>query len=730
MKNFNNMPDHQPYRRRRPYPGSRAHPLREFGQQRQYQEGNELTETTPHGLDFRELWSRGASPVKRGRHKSARRATARCNWRSVILVVLSTAFGLACIQIANQRAFHGGNYTKNLDIFWFGMLLIILPISLRATMRKTARAERIALFLLLAAALYVVKVENSPYAFTYNDEYIHWLNTKHILDNDNIFQYNALLPTAAYYPGLAAFTASVVRLTGLSIFVSGLTIIGVARMIIAASLYLTAEKVTRSSRAAAVACVIYAANPMFLFWSSQFAYEDLALPLAAFTVWWLYKTCGSESRAAQILTVLAIGAITVTHHIAAFALAGILATWFFAELITRKPRERRRYVGTFTLLAGASATVWFFVVARPAFAYIASDNIDPALHELSALIHGRPGRQLYSDGLAPPKWYMLLSFATIAIILLALIPAIYRAWDIIASRSKDSLLYQYAPMAVAATIAISFPFTLLPRLTAVGSSLSARTSEYVFIGLGCTLGLLAVEPAIFPLGSSNQPYRALGRLFRPVDFVLASWRGTLVLTAMLTVIFFGQIAIGNDYFGILPPPNDSSGFPPVVQPDVINASIWAHDHLGTNQPFASDFVDSLALATYGGENTEPEDNIYPIFFGDSLAGLPAQLIKQSGTYYVLVDWRMTYGLPSNPGDFYFSQWEANAGDYTTPFDPNYLKKFSTYSCSRMIYNSGPLQIFDVSSIANGTCVPKPISRDPSATRISQDRGISGKKASL
>ena len=39
-------------------------------------------------------------------------------------------------------------------------------------------------------------------------------------------------------------------------------------------------------------------NPMFLFWSAQFAYEGLALPLAAFIVWWISRTRGIRGHAA------------------------------------------------------------------------------------------------------------------------------------------------------------------------------------------------------------------------------------------------------------------------------------------------------------------------------------------------------------------------------------------------------------------------------------------------
>ena len=753
MEKCNKVPDFQPSYLQRSYPDRQEYPPRDSergrlhaerepqtlqppapahararpSEARRYQRPEEV-ETSPNRWRFDDLRSRDADPVKRAPDEPTGHGVTGFNWRSVILVAESTALGLGCVQIADQRAFHGDSFGRNIVFFWCGLILVFVPIAIRAIMRRTPRAERIAVILLLAVALYVIKIENSPYVFTYNDEYIHWVNTQHILDNGHIFQYNPLLPTAAYYPGLAAVTAALVRLTGLSIFVSGLIVIGAARIIISACLYLVAEKITGSSRAAAVASIIYAANPMFLFWSSQFAYESLGLPLAAFVVWWLYTTRKNEGRAAQIVTVLAIGAVTITHHISAFALTGILAMWFFTELIARKPREQRRYVGAFTLLAGSMCILWFFLVARPAAGYLIGQNIEPTLQETIKLISGHPGRHLYGGGPVSPAWFTLLAFAAIAVIMLALPLALYRAWNMFAPPRHGRALYQHASLAVAAIIAISFPFTLLPRFTSVGGSISARTSEYVFMGLGCTLGLLAVEPALPRLGASNRLYCALSKLFRPIDRVLASWQGTLVMAAMVIVIFFGGVSVGTSYPGLLPPPSNPSGYPSIIQPDVIRASIWARDHLGVSQPFATNVVDSQALATYGDENTEPQEEIYAIFFGDSLAGLPAQLIKESGTQYILVDWRMTYGPASSSGEYYFSQWEPQAGD-NKAFNGDYLKKFTTYTCSHMIYRSGPIQIFDVSGIANGTCTPKLISTDSNAVRSPYERSTSDRKAS-
>ena len=47
------------------------------------------------------------------------------------------------------------------------------------------------------------------------------------------------------------------------------------------ALFLFLERVTRSARAAGIGVAVYACNPSFLYFDSQFAYESLALTIAA-----------------------------------------------------------------------------------------------------------------------------------------------------------------------------------------------------------------------------------------------------------------------------------------------------------------------------------------------------------------------------------------------------------------------------------------------------------------
>jgi hypothetical protein len=141
-----------------------------------------------------------------------------------------------------------------------------------------------------------------------------------------------------------------------------------------------------------------------------------------------------------------------------------------------------------------------------------------------------------------------------------------------------------------------------------------------------------------------------------------------------------------------------------VQPDVISASNWAREHLGINRRFAANAIDADALASYGEQDTLAETSIWPIFFAKTMDGAVLHIIRDDHVSYLFVDWRMTKGVPPTPG-YYFSSQEPGAGEYKQPLPAAALRKFASAACTHLIYQSGPVQIFDVSQIENGSCAP-------------------------
>ena len=655
----------------------------------------------------------------------------------IAAVVFFALLGLGLVEVGYLRAAHGGNLRISVYLFFAGLIFIFFPAAVRILMRSTARAERVTLVILLGVFFYVVKVLESPSAFVLFDEFIHLRNTQDILASGHLFEYNPLLPTAAYYPGLAAVTATLVNLTGLSTFMCGLIVIGVARVVISASFYLVAEKVTGSSRGAGAASLLYAANPCFLRWSAQFAYEDLALPLAAFTVWWISRTReirapddqgrdaqgrGVRTRdvrgrdAAQVITVVSIVAVTVSHHIAAFALCGILAMLWVAERVLKYPREERRYVGIFAALSGLLAVFWFFVVAKPASDYLLGQNIDPVIQEVISLVtlHGGP-RPLYSGTSdAVPKWYVLVGFAAILIVMAALAVAVLRGWRMLQARGGVSTARHRASIAVAMIIAISFPLTLLPRLTSVGGAVSARTSEFVYFAIGCTVGLL-MESAARSTRFRMQSVRGL---------VPGGGLRTVLVAVVFSLVLIGQVSIGNSFYSLMP--DAAVGFPIYVQSNMITAADWSAQHLGVHQTFATDSTDQLALGAYGDEDPADVNVIYPMFFTGSMNSTVVNMIKSNQIHYVLLNWLATQEVPALSGSYYYSDLEPDYMLDGKPLPKAYYSKFSAYTCSHLVYQSGPIQIYDVSQIANGTCQPRLIHSAP--TKASSGKKPGKKKA--
>jgi hypothetical protein len=273
----------------------------------------------------------------------------------------------------------------------------------------------------------------------------------------------------------------------------------------------------------------------------------------------------------------------------------------------------------------------------------------------------------------------------VGVLLLALPPGLYIAW-----RNRDR-----AAVVVAAGVAILFPLSLVPRLAPEGVNISGRSSEYVFAGLACVLGLLLIDNQ---WKKHRKHARSIARVGNTGRWV------TALATLLVTLVFVGEVTIGTPFYEVLRETSHPNGYPWLVQPDAINASNWAREHLGVNQRFAADNLDSLALATYGEQDTITEINVWPIFFASTMNGTVDRDIRSAKIHYLMVDWQMTKGVPPSPG-YYFSPQEPGAGDYKNAFPSSALKKFESSTCVRLVYNRAEIEILNVSRIENGSCIP-------------------------
>lgn len=604
---------------------------------------------------------------------------------------LAASAGLALIALADADSRRGGSSLS--PLFWIGLLLMFTPIAIRVLAPSTSRTQRLALIVVLGMALYLVKVVAYPVQFTFIDEFIHLRTLQDVLRTHHVFTFNPLLPASAVYPGLEGLTAAIVDVTKLSPFVSGLVVIGLARALFCVAFFLVAERATESSRGAAAASLVYFGNPMFLYWSSYYSYENLALPLGAVAVWWLMRSRGSAGWGAVALGALTIAAVTVTHHIVGFALAALLLAWWVVERVARGSRREVRRVGLSGLAATAASVAWVLTVARPAIGYLWAENIYPGLSETVSVLTGHlPLRTLYSSGGdVAPLWERFAGFGGVAVLLLALPFGVYLA------RTRH---LRRPAMLLVALAAVAYPVSLIPRLAPQGVAISGRSSEYLYTGLGCTVGLLLVA------GAAKYFPRALrfGRHRLPNWAVRHDGRATVTAALLATLVFVGGITVGTPYSQLLPQAAASTGYPASVQPAVIAAARWARANLGVNQRFAASALDAPTLGSDGEQYAVPETLAWPIFFGSSLSRRVVSAIRTAHVRYVLADRDLVRYVPSNPS-YYFTPYEPNGTFHKHPLSRSDLSKFSANRCVDLVYSSGQVKIYYVGRILTGRCNP-------------------------
>ena len=167
------------------------------------------------------------------------------------------------------------------------------------------------------------------------DEIAQFALLRNIISAGRLFQHTPLLPIGTFYPGLQSAAATIHWLTGLSPWASALTLIAVVHCLLPVQVYYIARALPVPHRWAAAAGLVYAANPSFVFFDTQFSYESVAL-LLMLTIVRLYveglaaersggRTWRQSLAAALLIAVMSFG-LMVTHHLTTLTGIALLLT--------------------------------------------------------------------------------------------------------------------------------------------------------------------------------------------------------------------------------------------------------------------------------------------------------------------------------------------------------------------------------------------------------------------
>ncbi len=595
-------------------------------------------------------------------------------------LALLAAAGLLLVALGNNAAREG--HAGAQALFWAGLAVIYAPIAFRLLGSGASRAERIGLVLTLAISLYLVKVVRSPAEFVRFDELGWWRATHEAVLTGHLFEANPLNPATAGFPSLAAVTAALAQLTGLSIFHSGLIVIGVARTVLVLALFLFLVRLTGSNRGAGIGIVVYACNPSFLYFDAQFGYESLALALAAAFLLAALRwsridrvMVGGEVGGTAALVVLLASGLAVTHHMTSLAVVGFVALW----LLLRKLRVRRgelqeeRSRGPLLpLLAIAIAfALWFAFVAGGETIHELGGVFSRAFNSIVDLVSGQSGSKKLFSGAGEKQSLEARALAVCSVIpiLVLLVVGLRAAWR---ERVRDSLR-----LALCA-VALLYPISLGLRLTQAGSETSQRASEFVFLGVAFLAALLVA-------GRDSFARRILPRL---------------ALAAIALVTFVGAFLLGELQATRQPGPYLVGAEDRSVTPQGVAAADFAAAHLPPRSRLLTDRTNATLLGSYGG--MDPIFGRYEglplprVLFTPRFEHADERVIHGQSLSFVVVDRRLRREPPLI--GYYVESDEPGAFVRKRAVGPAALAKLHSVPGVSKIYANGPIVVYDTSEL--------------------------------
>lgn len=610
------------------------------------------------------------------RHRAAIAAptTTNATWGTLPAIIMIGSFGLLLIACAYTIARR--DVTWATPLFWLGMLVVFVPIAGRLSYPTIARGERVGLVVLLGMYLYLIKVLHSPSLFTFADELMHWRTADDILRRDELFRYNALLPISAYYPGLEIVTAALCKLTGLSIFASGVIVLGAARLVFVTGLYLFFEYVSRSPYLAGLASLLYMANPNYVFFGAQFAYESLSLPLMTLVlviVAYGERVPPHDYWRVFLVALPAAAAVVVTHHLTTYALIVILLGWTLALLVC-KSWSRACFIGALVSVILLLSVLWSTFVAPRTSSYLIP-QFNAALVELKGLLRGEMvGRRLFSSstGQVSPLWERLTGLASVGLIMLVLPLGLRSIWR----------RYRGAAAALAlALLTLAYPLSLVLRFTRLGAEISNRSSEFLFVALAFVLaaGIVRLQAPAFV------------RQATPALFVVWS-----------LIVFSGGVIIGWAPWARLPGPYMVIADSRSIEPEGVAAATWMRDLVGPRQRLATDRINRLLMGSYGRQSPITsygnQLQVSLLFLSPTLGDEERDIIHQGDITYAVVDQRLSASLPTL--GIYFERGEPRSAEQRKhALDIKAIEKFDQLRGVGRVFDSGNLVVYDLQELS-------------------------------
>lgn len=592
-------------------------------------------------------------------------------------LALAGAWGIALLSGSFALARANVDLDAARLLFWGALAAICGCALFRMLASSTGRSERILLVALTALLLYWIKVLHDPVRLFFPDEFFHVANAQRLQETGELYSENLLLPVSASYPGLALVTAALSELSGLGLFPCALLIIGLAKVALSVALFLIFERLSGSARIAGVGALFYCAQPNYLFWSSQFAYESFSLPLLAIMLLCLVARNGASHvlrTSWSVLGCLIAVAVAVTHHLTAYAMVVIL--WAQVALALRARRPDVRPAVAMAVVATVASVAWATIVARGTGDYLGNifsrvlGSVSQAVSDTSAMrvpFQGGGNGTGIAEVSGPPLDDRLLAAGSVLLVVLGvfagLLAARRRTWT-------DPLALVLAVAAVAAVAA--YPL----RSLAGAWELSNRTADFLFIGVG----LVAAVGAVAFVERDRGRGRGRGR--------------ALAIAVAGVVAIAGGGVVGWPSSARLPRPFTADADGARIEAQGPQMARWARARLPHDAAIVANDTNGRLLSVAGFDRVwaGPTPGVPALLTYDVLPQWVWDFLREHGIDYVVVDRRVA-SRNSLIGYYY-----PRLSEEDDPPISNWLnvrRKYERLPGSGRIFDNGDIVVYDI-----------------------------------
>jgi len=549
--------------------------------------------------------------------------------------------------------------------YWIGLFVILIPIAVRLIYPKVIRQERIGLIIKLGLCFYLVKLCYSPLEFKFPDELQHWRTETAILETNHLFSDNQSLPISPLYPGLEIVTNALINLGGLSIFNSGIVVIGISKLVFSLALYLFYEKVSKSSWVAGIASILYMANPHYLIIDSFFIYQNLALSLMALALFIIaigVSTNNFKQKRLKFILLFVMSAIIVSHHITSYVFLFFLCSWNLAAGYVKFYKKDQSIPVWTVIFYLVMIITYIFFIAPTTIEYVGEPILGVVRDITSLITHEASVEEVFINP-SGPIYERLINIGSVLLISICLLPGFWLTWR----------RYDKNPLALALAIgSLSyFGIIIIRVVSSDGAEIAGRSWSFVFIATSFVLAAGINETRrfwktniLFPLG----------------------------IICLFVLIFIGGIMGGwPPYWGRLPGPYLVAAFERSIEPEGVSAAQWSLDILGPGHRVAGDFTNYTLMGTYGEQ--DPIRNLSEVYYSSELNADTQAEIRKSSVHYLVVDKRLSSSLPMSGR--YFDSSDLNLRQNTNPIEPAALAKFDYWKDVNRIFDSGNIIIYDL-----------------------------------